>query len=210
MGDSVSKYDEPLQPQAAPLWGVDARFCQPREVTLLLREKVFSWSGDDFKVKEPQTGMEWFQIKGKNFSLREKKTLFDVHGAPVWNIKESLLSFFEPNYKVYAGGDSERELFKIVAHVTMAKSKMHTTITNGQTGQQMLITLKGNILTHEAVVFLGEAKQGGIPLAKIHRPLTGREWLTGKQDYFLTVAPNVDIAMMLTFCIALDEMKKDN
>lgn len=208
MGDTPSKFDEPLQPQPQPIWAVEQRFCVPGEVTLRLKEKLFSFSGDDFSINDANTNQPWFKMQGKAFSLREKKTLMDAYGTPVLNIKETFAAF-ESNYKVYAGNNSVQELFKVIAHITFGKAKMNTTIINRQNGQPLNLSLKGNIMTHEAVIYIGEAKQGGIPIAKIHRPLTGREWLSGQQEYWLTVAPNVDISMMVAMCVALDEMKKD-
>ena len=53
--------------------------------------------------------------------------------------------------------------------------------------------------------------QGGVMIAKIYRPvITGRQMLTGQQDYYLEVAPNVDVALMCVITVCLDEMKKDN
>jgi uncharacterized protein YxjI len=209
MGDTPSKYDEPLQPQQRQICPVDSRFCIPQEITLHLREKIFSFSGDDFKIKDPNTGQVWFQIQGKAFSLREKKTMLDAYGTPVLNIKETF-AFMESNYKVYLGDNSEHELFKVIAHITFSKAKAHTTIVNRTDNQQLIVTLKGDIFSKAACIYLGEAKQGGIPIAKIYRPFTGRGHFFDAQDYYLTVAPNVDISFAVALCICLDEMKKDN
>ncbi len=65
-------------------------------------------------------------------------------------------------------------------------------------------------MSKEAVVYIGEAKEGGIPIAKIYRPYTGREMFSGQQEYYLTVAPNVDVSMMVAFCVCMDEMKNDS
>ena len=56
MGAEPSKYNEPLQPQPAPIWAIERRFCVPQPVTLRLREKFLSFSGDDFKISDANTG----------------------------------------------------------------------------------------------------------------------------------------------------------
>lgn len=42
-----------LRPFDPPL-GVDLSFCMPVETVLILREKLSSWSGDDFEIKDSQ------------------------------------------------------------------------------------------------------------------------------------------------------------
>ena len=56
MGAEPSKYNEPLQPQPQPLWAIERRFCVPHPVTLRLREKFLSFSGDDFKISDANSG----------------------------------------------------------------------------------------------------------------------------------------------------------
>lgn len=60
------------------------------------------------------------------------------------------------------------------------------------------------------MIFLGEPKQGGIPIARIFRPLTERSFFLGVDDYIVEIAANVDIAMCVIMCIALDEHSREN
>ena len=53
----------PLAPFNPPL-GPYARFAQPTEQTLQMKEKVFSLSGDDFTVRTAQ-GLDVCKCKGK-------------------------------------------------------------------------------------------------------------------------------------------------
>ncbi len=59
------------------------------------------------------------------------------------------------------------------------------------------------------MIYVGQPKEGGIPVAKIFRPETGRSLFGGVHDYYLTVAPNVDVSMLVAMCICLDELRKD-
>ena len=68
------------------------KFVAPGTVQLKLREKVFTWSGDDFKIKEINTGATWFKVKGKAFSFRDRKEFFDAHGNVLATMTQTPLS----------------------------------------------------------------------------------------------------------------------
>ena len=56
-----------------------------------------------------------------------------------------------------------------------------------------------------------EIKLGNTVVARIDREMrTGWQILGGPQTYFVTVAPNVDMALMVAMCICLDERRHSN
>jgi len=76
-------------------------------------------------------------------------------------------------------------------------------------GQPRYVVLKGDWRSKLAVIYLGEPKQGGIPIGKVYRPVTGRSFF-GADEYIIEIAPGVDISLLVIMCIALDEHKKDD
>lgn len=57
-----------------PAVAVFTSFVAQGPVTLVLREKVFSLSGDDFSVKDAATGRTVVKCKGKVVSFRDRKS----------------------------------------------------------------------------------------------------------------------------------------
>ena len=41
---------------------IGAKFCANEETTLIMKEKLFSWSGDDFKIKVPEFVMHYICV----------------------------------------------------------------------------------------------------------------------------------------------------
>lgn len=199
----------PLHPSPEPICATEPRFILPHPVTLRLREKVFSISGDDFKISCANTGAEYFKCQGKVFSLREKKILRDNGGVPVLNFKEQLIAIMN-KFNIYAGSDSDRKICQFYTKYTFVKSKMSTDFKDICTGQMRHVVLKGDWRDKRGVIYWGEPKQGGIPIAKIFRQHGGKNMFFGTDDYFLEIAPGVDIALMVTMCIALDEHVRDS
>lgn len=50
------------------------QFIAQAPVTLVMREKMWSWSGDDFSVQDAATGRAVVKCKGKAMSLRDRKS----------------------------------------------------------------------------------------------------------------------------------------
>lgn len=199
-----------LVPQQKPIAGINSIFCNPDFVTLHLHEKFWSLSGDDFTIKDANSGVVWFRISGSVFSLREKKTLLDVNNVPIANMKEEFFSF-TPSYNVYAGSDSSKPLFDIEAKLTLFETYLRVEFTDVVTGQRCLMGLEGDWCSRKALIWLDRGKTGfREPVGKIFRPLTAPgNLLFGTQDYYMEVAPNVDVALMVLICIVLDEKASD-
>ncbi|TYZ66578.1 hypothetical protein PybrP1_012919 [[Pythium] brassicae (nom. inval.)] len=208
---SVEVLNLQLLPQQQPVAALSAVFCKPEFVTLHLHEKFWSLSGDDFTVKDAHTGAAWFKINGSVFSLREKKTLLDVHGVAIANMKEEFFSF-SPSYNVYAGGSSSGSpLFVIEAKISLFESFLRVHFTDVVTGQRCTMGLEGDWLGRKALIWLDRGRSGvREPVGKVFRPLSaaGNVFL-GTQDYYLEIAPNVDAALMTLICVVLDEKASD-
>lgn len=89
------------------------------------------------------------------------------------------------------------------------KAKLSAMFPDVLNGGMRYLVLKGDWRDKRCVIYLGEPKQGGIPIARIFRPLTGRS-LFGADDYIMEIAAGVDIAICVIMCIALDEHSRDN
>ena len=62
-----------------PIAAVNLSFCQPGPLTLVMKEKLWSLTGDSFKIKDTE-GNLYFQIAGRVMSIRDKKRLLDYAG----------------------------------------------------------------------------------------------------------------------------------
>ncbi|KAF1335895.1 Tubby c-terminal-like domain, partial [Globisporangium splendens] len=198
-----------LIPQAQPVAAINSIFCNPDFITLHLHEKFWSFSGDDFTIKDVNTGVVWFRIECKVFSIREKKTLLDCNDVPIVNMKEDFS--FVPSYNVYAGKDSSRPLFDIEAKFSIFETFLRVEFTNVVTGQRCRMGLEGDWCNRKALIWLDRGMTGiREPVGRVFRPQSTRNnLLLGTQDYYLEIAPNVDVALMTLICIVLDEKATD-
>jgi uncharacterized protein YxjI len=72
----------------------------------------------------------------------------------------------------------------------------------------MQLELKGNFIDKNAGIYLTDSN-GKHHVASISKKWFNMSALLGKEDYVLRIAPNVDVALMVMMCIALDERTRD-
>lgn len=78
--------------------GVFPQFCVPRQETLILKEKVFSLSGDSFSIKDTN-GAVVVNCAGKTFSISDRKEFTAPDGKPLFTLKTKLLAI----HKTFTG-----------------------------------------------------------------------------------------------------------
>ncbi|KAI8825107.1 tubby C-terminal-like domain-containing protein [Fimicolochytrium jonesii] len=213
MGASQSYQNIPLHASNPPIAAVDTRFILPNPVTLLLVEKPFSFSGDDFSIRDANNGTPYFKCSGRAMSLSQKKTFLDAYGKPVFNMKRERFAFLKPSHFLFLGEHSETKLCEIRSSFVVLKAKLTVVFKNLVDGTNVELGLKGNWLARDCMIWAdygckGEANRK--PIATIKMPvLRTNNLIFGKQEYWLTAAPGVDIALLVAICIALDEAAHD-
>ncbi|ORY32262.1 tubby C-terminal-like domain-containing protein [Naematelia encephala] len=200
MGLFTSSAPMQLAPIHPPL-GMHPQYCVNVPTTLVLKEKAFSFSGDDFAVKD-SNGIPVVHCKGKAFSFRDRKVITDNNGNLLFHLRNKMIAI----HKTFIAEDEqERELFRVKKRLAIG-TKMEATFVNQSTGQPVTLELRGDMWGGSA-----DLSMGGMPVAQISRKLfNARELFVDKQTYFVTVAPGVDLALIAAICICFDEAKNEN
>lgn len=162
------------------------QFYAQHPTTLVLKEKAWSFSGDDFSVKD-QNGATVVKCSGKSISMRDTKKIKDPTGKTLFTMKNKLISI----HKTFIGyaGDTDTEVFKITKKMSIGGAKVVATFKNHSTGNDVELLLKGDFLGGSAIITLAS---DGRPVAHITRQLFNvREAVHDKQTYGVIIAPGV-------------------
>ena len=197
----------PLAMQSAPIIAFDQRFVFQTPVTLLLQEKVFSLTGDDFKITDLY-GNPYFMIQGKYFTLHQRKNFFDLYGKPIFNIKQEILSL-RGRYR-FCLGESDQVVVKVDPKSMITNRNFEVTFTNYATGRTEILDFCCDLIGSYCGIFHGKADQGAPCICKIYKQYDSKNYYTGKQNYLVEIAPNVDASLMLGLGVVFDEIKNDN
>ncbi|KAK4695656.1 hypothetical protein P7C71_g2126, partial [Lecanoromycetidae sp. Uapishka_2] len=212
-----------------PPLGPTLSHCHPEQVTLHMKEKAFSLSGDDFTVKTV-SGMGICKCKGKILSVSDKKgqsrgdvlltTLshaFTTHRYvdSSWLMRRSLVftdvhdkeifalknKHFTIHKSFHAEDPHGKDLFVVKGEFAVLASKSTVHFKNASDGHEVELEVRGDWFDRSANITFG-----GQPVAHISRSFFNvREIFADKDTYFVHVAPNVDLTMIAALCVCLDE-----
>ena len=201
MGLFFNSAPQVLHPVNPPV-GVLANYIMQQPTTLVLKEKVFSFSGDDFSIKDTN-GVTVVQCAGKALSFRDTKRITDASGRPLFVLKNKLISI----HKTFLAEDPNgREIFRVKKHLSFG-TKMSAVFTSATTGKQTELSIKGDMFGMGANIMMNDS----IPVATISRQYMNIRQVWGdQQTYYVTVAAGVDLALIAAICICFDEAKNES
>ena len=207
MGANVPINSNYVVPPRNPIVATEQRFAFQFPLSLLLQERVYSWSGDDFNITDLM-GTPYFRCGGRVFSFRQKKVISDVFGMPIYNIKHELMSL-RGRFKLYLGEDSSRVIASVDPVDTFGS--IHSiNFFNIATGQNDYLELANDALGSRCGVFHGSAKAGAPLICRINKQYDAKNFYFGKQNYVVEFAPGVYAALMIGLGIIFDELKNES
>jgi len=186
---------------------IDSKYVFDKPKKLLLKESLFSISGDDFSIKDTD-GKSYFKCTGKTLSIRDKKFITDMEGNPLFAIANAVL-FLKGRLKIYAGNDTKKTIASIHPQKSIRHRKYVITFFNTKTGQEESINMKCDYFKHSCGIFYGNESEGSPMICRIFKKLDAKRVLTNKENYVIEIAPGVDIAFMVALGICFDELKND-
>jgi len=191
-----------LAPVPQPL-GIWNQFIARQSEIVILREKVASLSGDSFKVSL-QSGQLILDVRGTVMTLRGRKPVYDMDEKHLFDIVKEHLHIHTTFAAVNPAG---QKLLEVKSSFALLGSKATATFTNAATGTPETLVMKGNFFDSAADIV---DQKTGFVVGRINRKLlSGRDLLFGQQTYALTVAPGVDMALLVVMCICMDEKNNE-
>lgn len=156
MATDLAPFSPPLgaQPARAPLY-------LPNPVTLCMKEKVFSLSGDDFTVQTVE-GADILKVKGKVISMRDKKKFTDMAGEELFTLSNMMLKL----NKSFRGESPAGHDFEVKGHFSFASSKSTIDFKNQADGAAIELHVKGDVSSLRASsgerIFVADLCSGSI------------------------------------------------
>jgi len=175
-----------------------------------LKEKFFSFSGDDCTVKDLD-GKTWFKINAETLSLSSKRTMMDAGGSVIAGYRKKLLSMHATAYITGEVGG------KTLVYATIKKESM------------MSMTASAEIFLHNPPMDIDNVTTDGLSakirvegdfFAKKYDFMMGnrdnpykvaqvvRKWQTlfENNSYFVNIGTNMDVAFICMCAMAIDEL----
>ncbi|KAK6540665.1 hypothetical protein TWF694_008058 [Orbilia ellipsospora] len=178
------------------------QFVSSKTESLVLVEKVFSWSGDSFDITTVDK-VPIFKVQGKKLSLSGRKIFSDQQGNELFHLRKEHIAI----HSTYYGEDAAKKvLFQVKSKFSIGTSKAYVNFTDVN-GKEHSLLMKGNFFDSKSNIV---DETTGAVVATINRKLLNfGQIFAGQQTYVLSVAPGVDMALMAAACICFDEKNNE-
>ncbi|KAI0413038.1 DUF567-domain-containing protein [Xylaria grammica] len=176
--------------------GLFPRFFASQPESLLLREKALSLSGDSFEIRNSD-GELIFRVTSEVSPLAGRTHISDTDGNLLFTIRKKFIALHST---FYAEDPNGKVIIEVKGKFSIGPRKSVCTF-RSQLGTEESLVAAGSFSDTRADIMHEATK---LPVATIDR-----EELTNMRDilqtYIVTVAPNVDMAIIIAMCMCLDE-----
>lgn len=184
------------------------RFVYQHPVEFKLKEKAFSLSGDNFSIKNIQTGESTFKVKGNAFSFKDSKALYDMNGNAIYKMSESIISLRgrmkieDPSTKRTVITLRKKGIIPILGTSTIQAWR------GDSDDGEPYMECKGNFIRKDFAI--KEVATGRVLASVKRKPFTISNFLLEKDTYVIRIEPGTDVALLVFFVIAIDEQYRDD
>lgn len=186
---------------------IGPQFCVGYPVDLHIVRKMMALSDGNFTITDIN-GQIMFTIKGKLFSLRERRHLLDASGKPLITYRQKILSAHR-RWQAFRGEshDDKGLLFSVKkSSMLQMKTKLDVFLASNTAEDVCDFRIEGNWFESSCVIYAGNSNT---ILAQMHRKHSATSILLGKDDFMVTVNPNVDYAFIAALVVILEEINTE-
>ena len=186
------------------------QYVKQEETILKLKEKFFSFSGDDCVIKDLSKNV-WFKINAETFSMSNKRTMMDSEGREIAGYRKKLLSMHATAYITGEDGG------KTMVYATVKKESMMSMVASAEIfihnppmdidnvttdGLIPKIRVEGDFFAKEYDFMMGN-RDNPYKVAKVVR-----KWMTSWENncYFVNIGTDMDIALICMCAMAIGEL----
>jgi hypothetical protein len=212
---SVPVFDEinriaphPVDPKIPPLGGLPP---SSQQQEILIREKLFSWGGDGFKIKRPDgTDFHGMKIQGKAFGFRDQLALVDAQDKPI-AVCLRKFGFGVEIFKIYtlhplydgqspSQHDYQGKRLYTYAEVSRVMMSTHHEVRFDNMTSPMFTVHRTGFFPKSRVV-----KQRGAVAATVN----GGTWGGNANSYKISLCPGIDPCLIICVTAICDEMEEN-
>lgn len=201
---AATSYPPPL---TNPFAVISPQFCAPYPVDLVIARKLLKLSEGNFGVTDVN-GNLMFKVKGKLFSLRDRRILLDAADNPIVSFQQKILTAHR-RWKVFRGDSSDDKdlLFSVKkSSMLQLKTKLDVFLASNTREDVCDFKIEGSWFERSCVIYAGNSSS---IVAQMHRKHSVQSIVLGKDTFGVTVYPNVDYAFIVALVVILEEINED-
>ncbi|KAI4353500.1 hypothetical protein L6164_002445 [Bauhinia variegata] len=197
---------QPSAPLAVPAAIISPQFCAAYPVDLAVVRKVLTLA-DNFSVTDIN-GNIMFKLKGSLLSLHDHRVLLDAAGNPIVTLRRKIMTAHD-RWQAFRGESTEpKDLIFSLKRSSMfqLKTKLDVFLANNTSEEVCDFKVKGSWFERSCTIYAGESST---IVAQMHKKHTVQSIMFGKDNFMVTVYPNIDYAFIVAIIVILDEINQD-
>ncbi|KAE9618203.1 hypothetical protein Lal_00041816 [Lupinus albus] len=202
--DPSASASAPMIPTAV----IGTQYCAPYPIDLAIVKKVMTISDGNFVVTDINNNVV-FKVKGSLMTLRDRRVLIDAAGNPIATLRQKIMTAHD-RWQAYRGEstDSKDLIFTLKrSSLIQFKAKLDVFLANNTKEDVCDFKVKGSWFERSCTVYAGESNN---IVAQMHKKHTVQSILIGKDNFMVTVYPNIDYAFIVALIVILDEINQDD
>ncbi|GMY25637.1 protein LURP-one-related 15-like [Fagus crenata] len=187
-----------------PVPVISPQYCELHPFDLAIVRKVRICSSGNFVVTDTN-GNVIFNVKARASLFRDRRVLFDAAGNPVVTLREKIISR-RSRWQVFRGESEDPSdlIFSVrqssAFHWTKTKYYVYLANNNNEDVCDYKIEQSGSC-KRSCIIYAGVSST---VVAQMHEKRTVKSVLTGKDNFMVTVYPNIDHAFIIALIVILD------
>ncbi|XP_055812733.1 protein LURP-one-related 15-like [Solanum dulcamara] len=187
-----------------PIAVIGPQYCAPHQVDLVISRKVKTLRHGDIVVSDMH-GNFVFKVKGTTFGWHDKRVILDAADNPLITLKQKILSEHS-RWNAFRGenrDDDKDFLFTIkMPSIFQWKTKLAVFLANNNSKEKDCdYLIKGSWSDRSCVIYAGDSST---VVAQMHKKITHKSLLIGKDNFMVTVYSNIDQAFIVSLIVILD------
>ncbi|KAL8497126.1 hypothetical protein ACS0TY_020706 [Phlomoides rotata] len=202
-GSSYPPVAEPMSQVAV----ISPQFCVGYPVDLIISRKMMTLADGTFGVTDVNGNM-MFKVKGKVFTMHDRRVLLDAARNPLLTFQQKLLTAHR-RWQAFRGESTlEKDLIFSVKKSSLLqfKTKLDIFFANNTKEDMCDFRIEGSWFERSCVIYAGNTNH---IIAQMHRKHSAQSILLGKDTFGVTVYPNVDYAFIVALVVILEEINED-
>lgn len=191
-----------------PVVVIDSKYCAPAIVDLVISRKMSLKEGT-FGVTDLQDNI-LFKVKGKMFSLHDKRVLLDAQDQPIVSFQQKLLTAHR-RWNAFRGESSDpKDLMFTVKKSSIIQlfgTGLEVFLASNTSKDNPDFKIKGSYSESSCTIYAGDSTTVICQMRRQHNNI--QSLMFGRDKFGVTIYPKVDVAFVVALVVILEEINQD-
>ncbi|KAG5585020.1 hypothetical protein H5410_045454 [Solanum commersonii] len=190
-----------------PIYVIGSQYCTPNQVDVVISRKVKTLRYGEFVVSD-MNGNFMFKVKGTTFGWHDKRVILDAADNPLITLKQKILTEHS-RWNAFKGESTDNKDFLFTIKTTSIfqwKTKLAVFLANNNSKEKNYdYLIKGSWSDRSCAIYAGDSST---IVAQMHKKITDKSLLIGKDNFMVTMYPNIDQAFIVSLIVILDAINE--